>query len=170
MTASLHAKVGITRVIQYCCDSFQPASEWESVVGYPDSLALAVIDAIWSMTTRYPITRGVIRRYIQHRAAESGDASRDGLTDLLGFYERIGGVDSFIDVVGTRNLVSTQPNAVRKVRLFSTLLPSSANSVSIPLASSSMVTVPILATEPETRGFRFPDKDRESRGGTSACC
>lgn len=80
----------------------------------PNSLALAVIDAIWSVGTRYAITTGVISRYTSYRQRMGGDATHDGLTDLLGLYDRLGGIDGFIDEVGTRNRVSTQPGATLK--------------------------------------------------------
>jgi len=114
MTEQSSPNTDVERVVRHCTDNLRPSAEWVPFIGYPDGLALAVIDAIWAMIARYPITRGVIRRYSQHRTMEGADPSRDGLSDLLDFYERIGGVDEFIDLIGTRNRVSTQPDAVRK--------------------------------------------------------
>jgi len=88
--------------------------EWDPFVGYPDSLALAVIDSIWSMISRYAITRGVIERYTRHRGSRRADAHRDGLRELLEVYQELDGADGFIDAIGTRNRVSTQRDAVRK--------------------------------------------------------
>ncbi len=73
-----------------------------------------MIDAIWSVGTRYAITTGVINRYIAQRRLTGGDATGDDLTDLLTLYDHLGGIDAFIDHIGTRNRVSTQPDATLK--------------------------------------------------------
>lgn len=104
----------VAAVVKACSGLLRPPAEWTPPAGYPDSLALAVIDAIWSIGTRYPVTRGVIGRYRSLRARQHADASHDSLTDLLATYERLGGVDAFIEKVGTRNRVSTRPGAARK--------------------------------------------------------
>lgn len=67
--------------------------------------ALEVIDAIWSAGTRYPNTRGVIGRHRSRREWERGDATQDSLTDMLGLYERLGGVDQEGSAPGSRPTV-----------------------------------------------------------------
>lgn len=104
----------LEKVLAACRDRLPASTEWTAFTGYPNSLALAVIDAIWSVGTRYAITTGVISRYTFYRQRMGGDATHDGLTDLLGLYDHLGGIDAFIDKVGTRNRVSTQPGATLK--------------------------------------------------------
>lgn len=103
----------VARVAHACEERLNPSADWKPFPGYPDSLALCVLDAIWSMNARYAITRGVIGRYRNQRRWQA-NPDEDGLPELLALYARLGGVDSFIDDVGTRNRVSTQPDAVRK--------------------------------------------------------
>jgi hypothetical protein len=103
----------VARVARACKERLNPPVDWKPFPGYPDSLALCVLDAIWSMNARYSITRGVIRRYRDRRRWQ-GNPDEDGLPELLFLYAGLGGVDSFIDEVGTRNRVSTQPDAMRK--------------------------------------------------------
>ena len=103
----------VAKVVRACGERLNPSAEWTPFEGYPGSLALCVLDAIWSVSTRYPITRGVIQRYRGQRRWQ-GNPDEDGLPELLAFYGAVGGVDSFIDTVGTRNRVSTQPDAMRK--------------------------------------------------------
>ena len=103
----------LAQVVRACEELLNPPAEWKPFEGYPGSLALCVLDAIWSVSVRYPIVRGVIQRYRSQRRFR-GDPDQDGLPELLAFYDTIGGVDSFIDEVGTRNRVSTQPGAVYK--------------------------------------------------------
>ncbi|WP_051450203.1 hypothetical protein [Actinospica robiniae] len=104
----------LDKLVAACSRLLPPPEQWTGVAGYPEGIALAVIDAIWSLSTRYPITCGVIRRYRGFRRLEQADASNDSLSDLLDLYDRLGGVDAFIDTIGTRNRVSTQPGAARK--------------------------------------------------------
>jgi hypothetical protein len=103
----------VERIVDACDEKLNPSDEWAPFCGYPDSLALSVLDAIWSINARYAITRGVVERYRARRSWQ-GNPDEDDLSDLLSFYEAMGGVDSFIDEIGTRNRVSTQPGAVRK--------------------------------------------------------
>jgi hypothetical protein len=103
----------IAEVVRACEARLNSSAKWTHFEGYPGSLALCVLDAIWSISTRYPVTRGVIQRYRGQRRWQ-GNPDEDGLPELLAFYGTVGGVDSFIDTVGTRNLVSTQPGAMRK--------------------------------------------------------
>jgi len=103
----------VAKVVRACEERLSPLAEWKQFDGYPVSLALCVLDAIWSINARYPITRGVIQRYRGQRRWQ-GNPDQDGLPELLTFYSAIGGVNSFIETVGTRNRVSTQPDAMRK--------------------------------------------------------
>ena len=104
----------LEKVLAACHDRLPPPAQWSAFAGYPDSLALSVIDAIWSVGTRYAITTGVINRYIARRRLMGADAMGDDLTDLLSFYDHLGGIDAFIQHIGTRNRVSTQPGATLK--------------------------------------------------------
>lgn len=103
----------VAALVRACEERLNPSDEWKPFDGYPQSLALCVLDAIWSINLRYPVTRGVIGRYRNLRHWQ-GNPDEDDLHDLLALYDRLGGVDAFIEQVGTRNRVSTQPDAVRK--------------------------------------------------------
>jgi hypothetical protein len=104
---------GIAAVVRACQALLNPPEQWAPFDGYPGSLALCVLDAIWSINLRYPVTRGVIARYRSHRQWQ-GNPEQDGLPELMALYARLGGTDSFIEQVGTRNRVSTQPGAMYK--------------------------------------------------------
>jgi hypothetical protein len=104
----------LDKVLTACKEKLSAPTAWSAFPGYPDSLALAVLDAIWSVGIRYTTTQGVVTRYTMHRRFAGSDAAHDSLTDLLGLYDRLGGVDTFITTVGTLNRVSTQPGAALK--------------------------------------------------------
>lgn len=60
-----------------------PESTWKTPDGYPNSLALCVLDAIWSMGVNYDEhVLPVLDRYRRHRANSGGDASQDSVDDL----------------------------------------------------------------------------------------
>ncbi|MET9183536.1 hypothetical protein ABZX88_35805 [Kitasatospora aureofaciens] len=104
----------LDKVLTACEERLPAPAVWSAPPGYPDSLALAVLDAIWSIGIRYTTTRGVISRYTSQRWLFGGDAAHDNLTDLLDLYDRLGGINAFTTTVGTMNRVSTQPGAVLK--------------------------------------------------------
>ena len=104
----------LDRVLAACAEKLPPASAWSAFTGHPDGLALAVIDAIWSVGIRYTTTRGVVTRYTAYRRLAGADAATDGLTELLGVYDLLGGTDAVINQVGTRHRVSTRPGAALK--------------------------------------------------------
>ncbi|MEV7595663.1 hypothetical protein AB0O42_35930, partial [Streptomyces sp. NPDC089922] len=104
----------LDKVLTACKEKLPPPTAWAAFPGYPDSLALAVLDAIWSVGIRYTTTQGVVSRYTTHRRLVGGDAAHDTLTDLLALYDRLGGTNSFATTVGTSNRVSTQPGATLK--------------------------------------------------------
>lgn len=79
-------------------------AEWVATPGYPDSLALCVIDAIWSIGIRYRNVERVVGRYRDSAV----DADRHSLNDLLASIDRAGGTDAWRDKVGTRHRTSSR--------------------------------------------------------------
>ncbi|MFE0590681.1 hypothetical protein [Micromonospora echinospora] len=77
-------------------------------------MALAVIDAIWSIGVRYGAVGKVVDAYRRVRRDEGGQPDRDDLPELLDHYERIGGPEQFAIQVRNRQRVSTHPGAIRK--------------------------------------------------------
>ena len=108
-------EVDIAPLVRACEERLNPRDEWKPFEGYSQSLAISVLDAIWSINLRYPVARGVIGRYRSARRWQ-GNPDEDGLPDLLAVYDRLNGVDSFIEEVGTRNRVSTKPDALQGPR------------------------------------------------------
>jgi hypothetical protein len=101
-------------VLAACDARLREHEAWSTPEGYPNSLALAVLDGIWAMIARYAITRGVVTRYVASRKRQGVDAYADGISDLLAEYDRCGGIEAFIEQIGTQNKVSTQPGAATK--------------------------------------------------------
>ncbi|QGN48445.1 hypothetical protein GKC29_17430 [Micromonospora sp. WMMC415] len=103
------------RLAAYAEEVLGPPATWRPAPpGYPEGLALCVIDAIWSMGVRYAAVENVVDCYRRSRRAEGGDPHLDGAFELLQHYERIGGPERFATEMKNRQRVSTRPGAVLK--------------------------------------------------------
>lgn len=82
--------------------------------GYPDSLALCIVDAIWSMGVHYQGVKNVIKQYEVWLAAKGrGPAKIRSAWELADDIESVGGDREFADAVGNHSLTSTK-NGVLK--------------------------------------------------------
>lgn len=88
-----------------------PTEEWATPAGYPDSLALCVIDSIQSIGQRYSGVRQVVQRYRDYRREQGGDATTDGSRELWASFVDLKGVDGWIAKVGTGNRVYARKDA-----------------------------------------------------------
>lgn len=70
-----------------------PREDWKRPRGYPDSLALCVIDSVFSLRARYSTVENVVGAYRQARATQDGVADTDGTPELLSAIETAGGPD-----------------------------------------------------------------------------
>ena len=98
-------------VLRRTRDKLGDPNSWKSPSGYPDSLALCVIDSIQSLGVRYSTVEHVVQRY---RAARPGAADTDGPAELLSTFDDSGVVDGWARDIGNRNRTSTQPGAPLK--------------------------------------------------------
>ncbi|WP_178358686.1 hypothetical protein [Mycolicibacterium hippocampi] len=72
--------------------------------GYPDSLALCLIDSVQSLRNGYgAIVVPVLKKYAAYRTREGADAYTDGLTEFLAALDEMGGVEQWTSTVGTRH-------------------------------------------------------------------
>jgi len=82
--------------------------------GYPDSLALCIIDAIQSPGVTYATVKKVVARYRAHRTAQGGDAEKDGAVALLGTFHDLGSAETWARAIGNDSRTSTEPDAPLK--------------------------------------------------------
>ncbi len=88
---------------------------WLNPAGYPDGLALCLLDCVWSLVIHYDRhVVPVLERYRAHRHADGADPERDGASDLVAMFDRLGGPEQFAAKVGTRHRTSTHPGAPLK--------------------------------------------------------
>lgn len=80
---------------------------WPAATTYR-SLALAVIDSLWSIGVRYTGVRNVIARYRAYRSRDGADADQDTATDLADVIDRAGGPEGFAEIVANRQRTSSR--------------------------------------------------------------
>jgi hypothetical protein len=91
-------------------------SGWPCPTGYPDALALCVIDAIQSMGVRYGSVIMVLGRYRALRRRQGADPAFDGTPELLATFADLGDPERWAAVVGNAHKTSTREGAPLKAR------------------------------------------------------
>ncbi len=87
---------------------------WFEPDGYPHSLALCILDSLYSTGAHYTSVRKVVERYRAYRAEQGGNADTDGITALQATIEELGGPDPWATRIGNRRPTSTAANAPLK--------------------------------------------------------
>lgn len=106
-------------LLQAACerDLGDPA-DWPSPTAYPNSLALCMIDALYSTGARHLTVERIVERYRSYRAGQGGDAETDGVQELLANIDDLGGPQQWAAQIGNRRPTSTAKNApLRSVAL-----------------------------------------------------
>jgi hypothetical protein len=62
------SRADVDLVVAACRDQLRPLDSWTTPGSYPQSLGMAMLDAIWATGARYSITRGVLARYVSSSA------------------------------------------------------------------------------------------------------
>ncbi len=104
----------VEKLYEACVRDLGDPQLWFSPRGYPDSLALCVIDSIYSTGARYASVEKIIARYRGYRAAQGADAETDGAVELLRNIEELGGPDAWASEIGNRRPTSTAVDAPLK--------------------------------------------------------
>lgn len=108
----------IDRLRAACERDLGDPAEWPMPVGYPDSLALCIIDAIYVTGARHLTVDKIIERYRSYRAGQGADADADGAPELLANVEALGGPQQWAAQIGNRRPTSTAKGApLRSVAL-----------------------------------------------------
>lgn len=100
-----------------CRSLFGDQSRWITADGYPHSLALAIIDSIFSTGSHYQSVVNVIHEYRAFRLSQGGDADQDGTRELLATFEEVGGSAGWADLVNNHKPANTQRNSLLKAEV-----------------------------------------------------
>lgn len=98
----------VAAVVAHCHNVLGDPAEWSTPDGYPDGLALCVLDSVWSIGIRYTSVRKVVARYRTAREGQGANPNTDGLSDLTSHIAAVGGVDAWRTLVGTGHLTSSR--------------------------------------------------------------
>ncbi|MGY2747672.1 hypothetical protein [Arthrobacter sp. UYCu723] len=115
MTTDLSAAA--ERLTEVCRSIFGDESRWITAEGYPDSLALSIIDSIYSTGSKYQAVINVVDEYRAYRKAQGGDADRDGTSELIQTFKEAGGSAEWAELVNNRKPAHTKKNAPLKAEV-----------------------------------------------------
>ncbi|MED5815507.1 heme peroxidase [Mycolicibacterium sp. 050232] len=101
----------IERLRAACERDLGDPAGWAQPGGYPKSLALCIIDAMFVTGARHLTVEKVVARYRAHRAGQGGDADTDGAAELLATVHEFGGPERWASEIGNRRPTSTAKNA-----------------------------------------------------------
>ncbi|MEZ0049767.1 hypothetical protein ABIA30_000757 [Mycobacterium sp. MAA66] len=101
----------IERLQAACERDLGDPARWPEPAGYPNSLALCIIDAIYVTGARHLTVTKVVDRYRDFRAGQGGDADTDGAPELLATVQELGGPDLWASAIGNRRPTSTAKDA-----------------------------------------------------------
>lgn len=85
---------------------------WFDPTGYP-SVALCLLDSVYSIGVRYSGVVGFLQRYSELREKQGGAAERDKPADLVESIDQVGGVDKFAEETSCRWRTSTRSGILK---------------------------------------------------------
>lgn len=106
-----------TKLVESCRAIFGDEASWITANGYPASLALCIIDSIFSTGSHYTSVINVVREYCALRQAKGADPHRDGVEELLASFEHVGGSAGWAVAVDNHKPAHTKPGALLKAEV-----------------------------------------------------
>jgi hypothetical protein len=97
----------LAALVTACNTDLGDPNLWFTPDGYPDSLALCIIDSIHSTGARYSSVVNVVGRYREYRTNQRGDPDTDGTDELANTISELGGADASASRIGNRRPTST---------------------------------------------------------------
>ena len=82
--------------------------------GYPNSLALCIVDSVQSTMVRYPTVEKVVKNYRACRREHGADPNTDSAADLAATFEQLNGHEAWAKRIGNGNRTSTHEGAPLK--------------------------------------------------------
>lgn len=99
-------------LVKYCEDNLGDKTLWQTPEGYPDSLALCIIDSLYSTGSHYTSVVNVITKY------KTTEGTSHGAQDLLRSIEKAGGPRGWAEnVVGNLKPAHTKAHAPLKAEI-----------------------------------------------------
>jgi hypothetical protein len=107
------------KLTEVCRGIFGDESKWIAADGYPRSLALCIIDSIFSTGSHYTSVINVVNEYRAYRRSKGGDADQDGTEELLATFAAVGNSAAVWadEIVNNRKPAHTKKNAPLKAEV-----------------------------------------------------
>lgn len=115
MTTDLTSEA--VRLTEACKAIFGDENNWITADGYPNSLALCVIDSIFSTGSHYQSVINVVAEYCEYRRNQGGDPYTDGIKELLTTFDKVGGSAGWAKLVDNHKPAHTKPGALLKAEV-----------------------------------------------------
>ncbi|UYY83071.1 hypothetical protein OIT41_08585 [Arthrobacter sp. YA7-1] len=115
MTNELAAEA--TKLTDVCRAIFGDEANWIKADGYPHSLALAIIDSIFSTGSHYQSVINVVNEYRAYRRSQGADADQDGTGELLRTFEEVGDSKGWAVLVNNHKPAHTGAKALLKAEV-----------------------------------------------------
>lgn len=109
MSAGVDVRVDV--LADACKRDLRDESRWITPRTFPDSLALCIIDAIYSTGASHVTVRNVIDKYTAYRSDQGGEATHDGVPELLATFDDLGDASAWATRIGNRRPTSSTPGA-----------------------------------------------------------
>jgi len=105
------------RLTAACQEIFGDETTWITADGYPNSLALCVIDSIFSTGSHYQSVINVVAEYCRYRKNKGGDPYIDSIKELLATFAEAGGSLAWAKLVDNHKPAHTKPGALLKAEV-----------------------------------------------------
>lgn len=102
-------------VAEYVRAELGPSDEWVRPAGYPDSLALCIVDSVYSLRVKYTSVINVLNNYRQKRREEGADPVHDSASDLLAAIDAAGGPEAAADTLFSNNHVAPGSKRLKSI-------------------------------------------------------
>lgn len=106
--------VRIDALVNACERDLGDEALWIKPRAYPESLALCIIDSIYSTGAQYGQVANIVERYRTYRSGQGGNADLDGPAELLSTFDELGSAQAWAEQIGNRRPTSTTPGAPLK--------------------------------------------------------
>lgn len=112
----LHTRSNQGDVAEAVADACRHLPGWPALqapAGYPDSMALCLIDAIWSMGVKYQGVVNVLNRYRSWLDSSDRGATDRSARELFDDIAHVGGPEAFAKIVKNRGRTSTRSGVLK---------------------------------------------------------
>lgn len=108
-----YAREELERLLAALDRDLADPSLWATPDGYPGSLALCIVDSVYSIGVNYAGVENVVRRYRSYRIAQGGNGDADGALELMGSFEHLGGPEGWAQRIGNKQRTSTRSGILK---------------------------------------------------------